>query len=834
MVDGMVAVLRYCSSLILHLNLHVSTIYVLWTSLLVIRLRHNADCVIFGPGPCRRTDPSDKDRTLFYLLLKHDGSTIQPAADAVHPDFIPVPQAPVAEAAFEPAVLPGLASAAEAASESAALPAAAAKAEAATEPAALPAVAPAAEAASQPAALPAVEPGFEPAALPAMATATEASCEPAVLPALPPTAANDQPGQGPNCLDQKTAIADGHASDLPSAVSAASPPTSPQPSPASPFPYCPSPGCNRASLPPHHTSPALLASPSSQAASPPPASSPSHSAPAEQQSEQQSEQQQQQEDEQLCVSNSQPSSVHDIRHHFLALLQDASLHASLHLADTQQALSDEAAAAAGTAQTAAAPPNQDADITAGWLHDTPIGCSPANPPLLSKATSPQLLLNQDSLTQPQLAEGTATQPLLNKGTPAQSSLVHQVELCASSPELSGSLSQAPVPHAVSMHMDHSETGSLLFSQGGVLHDTSQLPLQAVVNSTSTGSFSPGLSPTLEQTLSRQTGLMGVLGEACSNIIAQYQARRTPSVRHAVAVWPPANHSPHQPASHSPDSAFPLHEQSQHPAPEASHQDAFAFNSPAYCLHEQPQQSASHVAAGKREVEKSPCMAPFGDQADTVVQQHAADGAYPHDQHAWFQYLNPQPEPEFEPERHHCLQPQSHVAQASMQLKRHAEPLSAQADAALGAESEAHVGPQGMLDSPKQLDGQAGSNQAICGPQLVDVHDQPEAQQRLPAPDQAASEQLTSSHEDCKYSSEAQTVDSEPQAMPIGQNQRQHTPHSSDADVFAAQHAQQDADVVQTQQTAFAAIAEAQQGDLHMEDAHPEVQVMLNARAIDEF
>ena len=745
---------------------------------------------------------------------------LAPAAEAAsEPAALPA-LASAAEAGTESVALPALAPAAEAASEPAALPALASAAEAATESVALPALAPAAEAASQPAALPAVEPAPELAALPAVATATEASCEPAVPPALPPTAADDQLGQGPNCLDQKTAIADGHGSDLPSAVSAASPPTSPQPSPASPFPHCPSPGRNHASLPPHHTSPALLASPSPQAASPPPASSPSPSAPAEQQSEQQ----QQQEDEQLCVSNSQPSTVHDIRHHFLALLQDASLH----LADTQQALSDEAAAAAGTAQTASAPPNQDADITAGWLHDTPIGCSPANPPLVSNATSPQLLLNQDSLTQPQLAEGAATQPLLNKGTPTQSSLNHQVELCALSPELSGSLSQAPVPHAVSMHMDHSETGSLLFSQGSVLHDTSQLPLQAVVNSTSTGSLSPGLSPRVEQTPSRQTGLMGVLGEACSNIIAQYQARRTPSVRHAVTVWPPANHSPHQPASHSPDSAFPLHEQSQQPALEASHQDAFAVDSPAYCLHQQPQQSASHVAAGKREIEKSHCVAAFGDQADTVVQQHPADRAYPHDQHAWFQYLNPQPEPEFEPERHHCLQPQSNVAQASMQLKSHAEPLSAQADAGLGAESEAHVGPQGMLDSPKQLNGQAGSNQAIRGPQLLNAHDEPEAQQRLPAPDQAVAEQLTSSHKDCKCSSETQAVDSEPQAMAVGQNQRQHTQHSSDADVSAAQHAQQGADVAQTQQTASAAIAEAQRGDLHMEDAHPEVQVVLNA------
>lgn len=42
-------------------------------------------------GVDRRSDPGDRDRMLFYLLIKKDGSTIPPAPDAVHPDFAPLP-----------------------------------------------------------------------------------------------------------------------------------------------------------------------------------------------------------------------------------------------------------------------------------------------------------------------------------------------------------------------------------------------------------------------------------------------------------------------------------------------------------------------------------------------------------------------------------------------------------------------------------------------------------------------------------------------------------------------------------------------------------------------
>ena len=38
-------------------------------------------------GVDRRSDPGDRDRMLFYLLIKKDGSTVLPAPDAAHPDF---------------------------------------------------------------------------------------------------------------------------------------------------------------------------------------------------------------------------------------------------------------------------------------------------------------------------------------------------------------------------------------------------------------------------------------------------------------------------------------------------------------------------------------------------------------------------------------------------------------------------------------------------------------------------------------------------------------------------------------------------------------------------
>ena len=51
----------------------------------------------------RRSDPSDRDRMLFYLLIKKDGSTVLPAVDAVHPDFASASLPSSGESTPEPA-----------------------------------------------------------------------------------------------------------------------------------------------------------------------------------------------------------------------------------------------------------------------------------------------------------------------------------------------------------------------------------------------------------------------------------------------------------------------------------------------------------------------------------------------------------------------------------------------------------------------------------------------------------------------------------------------------------------------------------------------------------
>lgn len=57
----------------------------------------------------RRTDPGDRDRMLFYLLIKKDGTTAFPAPDAVHPDLTSSSLPPRGDSTPQPAAAPAVA-----------------------------------------------------------------------------------------------------------------------------------------------------------------------------------------------------------------------------------------------------------------------------------------------------------------------------------------------------------------------------------------------------------------------------------------------------------------------------------------------------------------------------------------------------------------------------------------------------------------------------------------------------------------------------------------------------------------------------------------------------
>ena len=56
----------------------------------------------------RRTDPGDRDRMLFYLLIKKDGTTVFPAPDAVHPLLASSSLLPRGDSTPQPAAAPAV------------------------------------------------------------------------------------------------------------------------------------------------------------------------------------------------------------------------------------------------------------------------------------------------------------------------------------------------------------------------------------------------------------------------------------------------------------------------------------------------------------------------------------------------------------------------------------------------------------------------------------------------------------------------------------------------------------------------------------------------------
>ncbi len=219
--------------------------------------------------------------------------------------------------------------------------------------------------------------------------------------------------------------------------------------------------------------------------------------------------------------------------------------------------------------------DQREDCTAGWLQEAPSG------------------------------KGLAHQAQVSKGSPIQSQLSE------------GTLAQPPISKDIEASADTT------ISQLGGPHLSGVSEAQTPTHSISTGSPLPDAGGTHGQTPPRQTGLKGVLGEACFNIIPQHQARRTPTSRHAVAVWPPVQFASHQPAFAPPNSAFQLHEQ--------------------------PQQAAPTLASPQHEHEdqQSPSAALFDTQPETdvMLQRHHGEAECPHETQSWFQYLNAEHEPE---------------------------------------------------------------------------------------------------------------------------------------------------------------------------------------------
>ncbi len=512
------------------------------------------------------------------------------------------------------------------------------------------------------------------AALPA---ADLAPASPAVLPQSPPVSS----------LQESASLT--AASPLPEAASPPPQTASPSPQTASPLPQTASPPPQAASPPPQAALPPLqaaspqhqVASPQLQAASPqlqPPIPPLDQTSPGPQVSQcpgpfeahTEAHSGHQPADQQMLNNRPEASKSHDIGNQFLALLQNASSQ----LAGTQQMVSHTPADLPPHAADEGGSYGEEEDCTAGWLHDHPEGSSPVHQPQLDQGTPAQPHVSQDIQAESQLSQGCLTQPLPPAAAPTLP--LQQHSSCAPSLPLSQTVSP--------QHMQSSP------------QPLSTLPLNppqspAAVHSSPAGSSSPATAPAGRRTPARQTGLKGVLGEACSNIIAQHQARRTPT-HSRVAVWPPvqlvspqsASLSPssasqlsgqpalqsnlasqssgqdqetgqpttslehlHQPASAAPTSALQSSGQPAFVAPSStfrsSGQPAFAAPSSAFQSSGQaPQETVQELSTPQHQHQPAPAQALLGAHQvpDAVTQQH--HGEQLQDQQPWYHYLNAQP------------------------------------------------------------------------------------------------------------------------------------------------------------------------------------------------
>lgn len=552
---------------------------------------------------------------LYYLLVKKDGSTVLPAADAVYPQPAAQPPVPAAPSASHLATAPGPAPAAAAAAHTAPVPHPTPAVEAGTEsglvldPASAAAAAPvsAASPAMAAAATAAADHLAEPT-VPSLVTTTALSGASSLQPASPP------PEHVPPCAAT--------TAQLPQAAV-------PVPAPATAPPQDASLPDDQALLPPPHQ------------ALPPLEPAPPHL---------QQQPSQEVAGQQPSLGQSVPASAHDIGDQFLALLQDASSH----LANTQQALSDKAAAPAASAGRQQGTDDEE-DCTASWLHDHPAGNSPVHQPQLS----------QGHLTQAQLRPEQSAQPRHSESLPLPV------------------LQPQAAPYIMNSHAPQAEAEEPMFSEAAPSTHLSPSGTPPAVHG-SPANLSPGAAPTVGaaqtagETASRQTGLKGVLSEACSNIIAQHQARRTPTHSRS-AVWPPVQTASHQTALTSPDPASqtsrhlqvtgqPMGNPQLPPAlaspnaalqlsgqlPQAEQQISSSYHQPAcasldVAVQTTEQQTNQQVTSAEHERQHVPTQSLQGIQLVPAAppQQRQADGAQVQEQLAWYQYLNAQPEHEVE-------------------------------------------------------------------------------------------------------------------------------------------------------------------------------------------
>ena len=506
----------------------------------------------------------------FYLLMKRDGSTVEPAANAVHPHFASCSST----TPWPPATLLATETAASDAARSSALPAMPSTAAATAEPVA--------------------------------EAAGVLSLPPTMVPAMQ---AHSQQG-GPNSLGKAPCPLAGSHNALPPLASASTS-THPQQPPASPPVHptsLPTPG-HDSSLPSEHAwLPIQPPPPPSSHDQPFPHASPPLDQPFSPVRPHPEEHQQQQ--QQPDLSTAQLPRAPDIGDHFLSLLQGASVH----LANTQPGASPPPPVLP-PASPSCHPVmlSQHPDCTMAWLrHDSPAGDSPL----------PQM-------------QGGFGQP---------SSL--------SSPEVPPGQHISPMCHALSPHVTISDADLREEAARGITGAPDPSTLQANVQDIRQ---SKGIATPPSQALSGAGqipprppgGLRGVLGEACSNIIAQHQGRTSLPSRRAPLVQP-ALSSP----SSSSSAAHPRHMLPQQAAsPTPSSPFASSCTPTAAChLPEPPHQAPPHLASHHHPeaLLPSPPVAPS--LQDLLPQLPSGpecqqDQAL-HDQHdAWFQYLNPHPDPE---------------------------------------------------------------------------------------------------------------------------------------------------------------------------------------------
>jgi len=393
----------------------------------------------------------------------------------------------------------------------------------------------------------------------------------------------------------------------------------------------------------------------------------------------------------MLGSRPEASKSHDIGDQFLALLQNASSQ----LAGTQHMVSHTPADLPPHAADEVGLYGEEEDCTAGWLHDHPVGSSPVHQPQLDQGIHAQPQVSQDIQAESQLSQGRLTQP--QPPAAALTLPLEQPSNCAPS---------LPLP----------QTGPPEHVQSGP-HPLSPPPSSppqspATVHSSPAGSSSPATAPAGRRTPARQTGLKGVLGEACSNIIAQHQARRTPT-HSRVAVWPPVHLVSPQSASLSPSSASqlsgqpalhsnlasqssgqtqetgqpmtrfePLHRPalaSPNSALQSSGQPAFAgpnaalqsngqpalsAPSSAFQSSGQPQETVQELSSPRHQHHPVPSQALLGAQQvpNAVTQQH--HGEQVQDQQAWYHYLNAQPE-----SAHECEEVRQHLLPVAVSDRR---------------------------------------------------------------------------------------------------------------------------------------------------------------------